>query len=194
MNFIHANNRWGTVILDYLCYMRALTLIFLLMTVISRGQEMKVTFDKNRDMTGYKTFRIGESEVTTPVEMRNFDEKVLREKVNEIISKELTEKGLHRSDSNAQLVISFVIGYMERADMYNAGPFGGTPGSTNAGPALQDSKIGTIVIDLDDRSGNPIWRISANVRYVANDILGQIEGVVEQGFRKFPHKVKAKKK
>ncbi|HQQ96163.1 MAG TPA: DUF4136 domain-containing protein [Cyclobacteriaceae bacterium] len=174
--------------------MRALTLILLLMAMVSQAQEMKVTFDKNRDMTGYKTFRLGESEVTTPVEMRNFDEKVLREKVYEIIAKELTEKGLHQSDSNAQLVISFIIGYVERADMYNAGPFGGTPGSVTSGPSVQDSKIGTLVIDLDDRSDNPIWRISANVRYVANDILGQIESAVEQGFRKFPHKVKTKKK
>jgi hypothetical protein len=92
--------------------MRALTLILLLITITSRAQEMKVTFDKNRDMTGYKTIRLGESEVTTPLEMRSFNEKVLREKVYEIIAKELTEKGLHQSDSNAQLVISFIIGYV----------------------------------------------------------------------------------
>ncbi len=175
--------------------MPALLLIILL--VMANGisaQEMKITFDKSKDMSGYQTFQFGETEVITPKDMRMMDEKQLRERVNSIIAKELTEKKLQQVDSNAQLIVSYIIGYLERSDIYNAGPLGGTPGVVTTGGVMQDFREGTFVVDLDDRSKNMIWRISSTIRYSSSETLGQVEQVVEKGFKKFPNKPKVKKK
>jgi len=161
---------------------------------VVRAQEISVTYDKTRDMTGYKTFRFGESEVITPKDMRRQDEKKTRELVTGIIAKELNEKKLQQVDSGAQLVVSFVVGYVDRADIYNAGPLGGTPGAVNSGAVVQDFQQSTLVVDLDDASDNLIWRINATVRSSSNDYKTQIEQAIDKGYRKFPNKPKPKKK
>jgi hypothetical protein len=175
--------------------MRFLILILLLMVAeMTLAQDIKITFDKTKDMSGYKTFQFGETEVITPKDMRVFDEKQLREKVNTIIAKELAEKKLQQVDSSAQLIVSYIIGYLERSDVYTAGPLGGTPGAVTTGSVMQDFREGTFVVDLDDRSNNMIWRINSTIRYSSTETLSQVEQVVDKGFKKFPNKPKVKKK
>ncbi len=172
-------------------------LLVTLLTVIwanARAQEIKLTFDKTKDMTGYQTFQFGESEVITPKDLRIFDEKLLREKVSAIIAKELKDKKLQQVDSNAQVVVSFIIGLVERSDIYSAGPLGGTPGQVNAGPVVEDFREAAFVVDLHDRSDNMIWRINSTIRYSTAETLNQVEEVVEKGLKKFPNKPKVKKK
>jgi hypothetical protein len=171
--------------------------LILLVTVMGRlnAQSIEVTFDKTRDMTGYKTFSFGETEVITPKDMRTMDPAKLKENVNTIIARELTGKGLQRADTSAQLVVSYIIGYLERSGIYNAGRLGGTPGApTSAGAVMEDYKEGTFVVDLEDRSDNLIWRISSVIRYSNTETLRQVEEVVTKGFKKFPNKLKKKKK
>jgi hypothetical protein len=182
-------------LLPYLCCMRILFLILIIAAAdIILAQEIKITYDKTKDMSGYKTFRFGETEIITPKDMRVFDEKQLREKVNAIITKELMEKKLQQVDSNAQLVVSYIIGYLERSDVYIAGPLGGTPGAVTTGSVMQDFREGTFVVDLADRSNNMIWRINSTIRYSSTETLSQVEQVVDKGFKKFPNKPKVKKK
>lgn len=179
----------------YLCTMRLICLFITIATISSgNAQSIEVTFDKTKDMSGYKTFRIGESEVTTPADMRVLDEKELRGKVDEIITQELKEKGLQRVDSNAQLVVSFIIGYLERSGVYNAGPLGGTPGEVSSGAVMKDYNEGSFVVDLNDKSNNLIWRINSIIQYSATVTVQQVEQVVDKGFRKFPNKPKKKGK
>ena len=160
------------------------------------AQSIEVTFDKAKDMSGYSSFRFGETEVITPQDMRIFDEKGLCQKVNEIIVRELTEKKLQQVDSNAQLIVSYIIGYLERSGIYNAGPLGGTPVSVpgSGGAVMQDYKEGAFVVDLNDRSNNLIWRINSTIRYTSTETLRQVEEVVDKGFKKFPNKPRKKKK
>ena len=175
--------------------MRIMFLLFLVFLITrASAQEVKVTFDKTKDMSGYKTFQFGETEVITPKDQRIMDEKQLREKVNKIIIEELTEKKLERLDSNAQLVVSYIIGAVERSDIYSAGPLGGTPGQINAGAVVEDFKEGTFVVDLNDRSNYLVWRINSTIRYSASETIRQVEQVVDKGFKKFPNKPKVKKK
>jgi hypothetical protein len=159
------------------------------------AQSIDVTFDKAKDMTGYKTFSFGETEVITPKDMRTIDPGKLKENVNTIITRELTGKGLQRVDTTAQLVVSYIIGYLERSDVYTAGPLGGTPNAVpGSGSVVTDMKEGTFVVDLEDRSDNLIWRITSVIRYSNTETLRQVEEVVAKGFKKFPNKVKKKKK
>jgi hypothetical protein len=180
----------------YLSSMKCFNLILLVAVFGQAGaQSIEVTYDKTRDMSGYRTFRFGEAEVITPQDMRTIDPGKLKEHVNTIIVRELTGRGLQQVDTSAQLVVSYIIGYLERSGVYTAGPLGGTPGAPTApGAVMQDYKEGTFVVDLEDRSDNLIWRISSVIRYSNTETLRQVEEVVGKGFKKFPNKLKKKKK
>ena len=107
--------------------------------------------------------------------------------------KELNARGLTRVDSNAHLVVSYVIGSMERSAVYNAGPLGGTPGVISSGAVMQDYREGSFIIDLNDRSNNLIWRVNAVSTFSEANVDAQMAVVLEKGFKKFPNKPKVKK-
>lgn len=166
-----------------------------LLSFVAMSQSIETTYDKTKDMTGYKTFRFGETEVITPKDMRTMDPGKVKENVNDIIARELTGRGLQQVDTSAQLVVSYIIGYLERSDVYTAGPLGGTPNAVPGAPStVQDFKEGTFVVDLEDRSENLVWRVSSVIRYSNTETLRQVQEVVTKGFKKFPNKVKKKKK
>ncbi len=168
---------------------------FGLLSFVARAQSIEITYDKTKDMSGYKTFRFGETEVITPKDMRTMDPGKVKESVSEIIVKELTGRGLQQVDTTAQLVVSYIIGYLERSDVYTVGPLGGTPNSIPGAPStVQDAKEGTFVVDLEDRADNLIWRVSSVIRYSNTETLRQVQEVVAKGFKKFPNKPKKKKK
>ncbi len=169
-------------------------MVLLNVVLAAAAQDILVTFDKTKDFSAYKTFRVGESEVITPKDKRIIDEKVLRQKVDKEIIEELTRKKLQPVDSNAQLVVSYIIGMVERSDVYDPGPLGGTPGLVTRATVVDDFNEGTFVVDLNDRSTNLIWRIEGKIRYTTNDIMQQVDEVLEKGFKKFPNKLKVKKK
>ena len=140
-------------------------------------------------MTGYKTFQFGEMEIITPKDKQRMDEEKTRAIVNEILEFELKKKGLQKVDSNAHLVLSYIIGSMERSSIFDAGRLGGTPPSV-----MQDYNEGNLVIDLNDRSNNLIWRVNAVTTFTDANMSSQIEQIIGKGFKKFPNKPKGKKK
>ena len=145
-------------------------------------------------MTAYKTYQFGEAEVITPKDKRILDEAKTRAIVNSAIELELKERGLQRVDSNAHLVVSYIIGSMDRSSVYNAGPLGGTPGVQSQGAEMRDYSEGSFIIDLNDRSNNLIWRVNAVSNFTEANLLNQIDQVLEKGFKKFPNKPKTKGK
>lgn len=172
-----------------------LILAFLLFiwAIVLNAQSIEVEYDKKKDMSAYKTFQFGEQEIITPKEKRIFDEAKTRAIANDAIERELIERGLQRVDSNAHLIVSYVIGSMERSSVYNAGPLGGTPGVESSGATMRDYSEGSFIIDLNDRGGNLVWRVNAVTNFTETNLLALIDQTVDTGFRKFPNKPKAKK-
>jgi hypothetical protein len=169
--------------------------IFFLMIVFNlRAQEIKVEYDKNRDFTKYKTFVFGESEITTPKDERVFDEKVLHGWVRNSVTKELEEKGLKKSDSTGDLVVSYIVGAIDLSETGDLGPFGGTPGIETNRHYANSYRQGNLVIDLNDKSDFLIWRVNAQAVNMSPQAESYINEIVAKGFKKFSIKPKKSKK
>jgi hypothetical protein len=171
-----------------------LLLFFLLISISSLGQDIKVEYDKNHDFTKYKTFRFGEGEIITPKDKRVVKDATLHGWVRKAIMDELTGKGLVYLDSaKADLVASYIIGSLERSDMQDLGPMGGTPGSTSQ-TWSRDFQQSSLVIDLNERNNLLVWRINAVTSTTTPDAGNMIKDVVSKGFKKFSLKPKKEKK
>lgn len=162
-------------------------------TMTSFSQELEVRYDKKRDLSVYKTFMIGESDVITPADRLKIDEKELKGIVNEILITELTGKGLQKVDKDGDLVASFVIGEVERSEIQNVGPLGGTPGEGQGRSSVEDIKEGMLSIILYDRSKNLVWRINGTGRSNLNQPQQFINEIIVNGFKKFSLKPLKKK-
>lgn len=172
-------------------------IIILLISTISTsfGQDIQVEYDKDRDLSRYKSFTLGEGEVITPKDRRTGNEATLHKWVKDAISTELTEKGLTKVDSAGDLLATYVIGTQQRSTLGNLGPLGTAPNNSSQ-IWSRDYQVGSLIIDLNDRNRNLIWRINANTDAAATDIEQLIDQVVSAGFKKFslkPKKVKKKK-
>jgi hypothetical protein len=174
--------------------MRLLALpLFLLFVLRLSAQDINVEYDKNRDLSIYKTFSLGEGEVITPKDKQQVDAESLTKWIREALVEELKEKGLQQVDSAADLVASFVVGSQDRTDVSQLGPLGLSPGNDNQ-TWSHDYRMASVIIDLDDRRDNLIWRINATAAVTTTDYHRQIEQIVGQGFKKFSIKPKKKKK
>jgi hypothetical protein len=173
---------------------RTLLLCIIVTPLLSNAQDINVEYDKNRDLSRYKSFSIGESEVITPKEQRQAGDSSVLKWIATSVSEELTEKGLQRKDSLGDLVVSYVIGSQEKTDFSNLGPLGTSPGNSSQ-IWSRDFRMGSLIIDLNDRNSNLIWRVNATTTATTADTKRLIDEVVSAGFKKFtlkPKKVKKK--
>ena len=170
-------------------------LAFFLVQGFLAAQDINVEYDKNRDLSRYKTFTIGSGEVITPKDRRTVNEASLHKWIKESIAEELTEKGMVQVDSAGDLLATYLVGTQQRTDFSQLGPLGTSPDNSSQ-TWSRDYTMGSLVIDLNDRSNNLIWRINATTGAAAMDIHVLIDQVVSAGFKKFslkPKKVKKKK-
>lgn len=169
-------------------------LLFLLLPALVPAQTVRAEYDKNRDLSRYKTFQMGEGQITTPRDLRNFDEGKLHAWIKAAIAGELKEKGLMQLDSGADLTATYAIGSTQHMDMQNLGPMGGAPGQDSR-LWSRDYTLSTLIIDLRDRSRNLIWRVNGETSASTADAARQIDEFVGRGFRKFSiHPPKQKRK
>lgn len=173
--------------------MKKITLFFLWsVSVLAYGQDVKVEFDKTKDYTFYKTFTFGESEILTPKEKRKVSDAALHKMIREAIEKELTEKGLSRNDSAAELEITYAVGSFEHSESQNLGPLGSAPGQSRTW--TNNYTQGELIVDLNDtRSKKLIWRVNSQTNTDAPEARQYIEQIVDKGFKKFAVKPKQKK-
>lgn len=175
--------------------MRILFLIVLTcFSFCADAQDISVEYDKNRDLSHYKTFTMGTGEIITPKDRRTGNEANLHKWVKDAITEELKEKGLVQVDSAGDLLATYLIGTQQRRDFSQLGPLGVSP-DNNSQTWSRDYTMGSLIIDLNDRSKNLIWRVNATTGAAAMDINVLIEQVVSAGFKKFslkPKKVKKK--
>lgn len=171
-----------------------IVLFLLVLSTNVVAQEVNAEYDKNRDLSRYKSFTFGESEFITPKDRQQIDEAKLHKLVKTAIAEELTEKGLQHSDSLGDLIVSYVIGSQARTDFSVLGPLGTSPDNSSQ-TWSRDYQMGSLIIDLNDRSNNLIWRVNATSDGTT-DINGLVAEIVAAGFKKFslkPKKVKKKK-
>ena len=162
----------------------------------SWAQDFKVEYDKNADLSHYKTFQFGEGEIITPKDLRQVPDTTLHKWVRDAVTQELTKKGLQRLDSAADLTVSYIVGSQVRSNAGDVGPLGLTPG-TSSQTYMHDYRQGSIVIDLNDAKNNKLmWRINSSTSTGMADAERSIGLIASQGFKKFsiqPKKAKKKK-
>ena len=162
----------------------------------SFAQSVEAEYDKNKDFTHYKTFSFGESQITTPADQKLIDDKTMNSWIVRAISRELELKGLKQNDSLPDLIATYAEGTLARTDIERLGPLALTPGtSPNSSRSFtHEYQQSSLVIDLNDRSGNLIWRVNSTTNMTSSEIERTVDAIVEKGFKKFarPHKKKKK--
>src|SRR5436190_11734085 len=101
--------------------------VLLLISFSSQAQDINVEYDKKRDLSSYKTFSMGESEVITPKDQQVEKVSNLKGWVDKSLAEELKEKGLMQVDSLGDLVATYVIGSKQQSDLQQLGPLGMEP-------------------------------------------------------------------
>ena len=158
------------------------------------GQSIEVEYDKKGDFTKYKTFKFGESQITTPQDQKQIKDEVLNGWIVRGITRELELKGLTKTDSSADLIVSYAEGTLARTDNQALGPLALTPGANPDRNFRFEYRQSSLIIDLNDRNGNLIWRVNSITNMTTAEAERTVDTVIERGFKKFakPHKKKKK--
>jgi hypothetical protein len=106
----------------------------------------------------------------------------------------LKKKGLKRNDSLADLIVTYAEGTLERTDNQALGPLALTPGVNPDRNFKYEYRQSTLIIDLNDRSGNLIWRVNSTTNMTSAEAERTIDVIIERGFKKFARPTKKKKK
>jgi hypothetical protein len=171
--------------------MRILLVLLLAVSIHASGQGIKVEYDKKHDLTKYKTFSFGESQVITPPDQKNVSDATVDKWIKNGVMRELQYKGLAWVEKGGDLTVTYAVGTMPRSDVQAVGPLGQTPGST-ATTWSRDYNQTSLIVDLNNKSNFLVWRINA-VADVVTDGERTIDLIVERGFKKFGKTVKKKK-
>jgi len=172
---------------------RLLFSVLILAAITCLGQDVKVEYDKDRDLSKYKTFAMGEAEIITPRDQRTVADNDLRKWVHDAIVNELVGKGLTQLDTLGDLTASYIVGSVAVTDVQNLGPMGVSPNSSDQ-TWSRDYRQGNLVIDLNDRSNILVWRVNATTSYGTPATEKNIQSLIAHGFRKFSAKTKKGKK
>lgn len=163
---------------------------FLLWCQHSLAQDIDVEYDKKKDFTIYKSFQFGESQITTPSDQKLIEDATLNKWILNAITFELELKGLKKVDTLADLIVSYAEGTLARTDNQKLGPLALTPGANPDRNFRHDYRQSSFIIDLNDRSGNLIWRVNSTTNMTSAEAERMINKIVEMGFRKFARPIK----
>jgi hypothetical protein len=168
--------------------------LLLFLSGFSFGQSIEVEYDKKKDFTHYKTFSFGESQITTPAEQKQVSDATMNAWIVRAITHELELKGLKRRDSLPDLMVTYAEGTLARTDTERLGPLALTPGPDPSRSFTHEYRQSSLIIDLNDRNGNLIWRVNSTTNITASEIESTVDAIVEKGFKKFARPTKKKKK
>jgi hypothetical protein len=93
-----------------------------------------------------------------------------------------------------------VAGAFNKTDSEVIGPMGGMPAASPADlnqsrSVAHNSRQGFLILDVGDaRSKNELWSAESQVDLSTVDSIRALEGIVLKSFKKFPNKLKKKKK
>ena len=170
--------------------MRFLLILFLAGIYCVHAQDVQVEYDKHKDLSAYKTFRFGDSEIVTTRGSKKISDVSLDKIIRETVTRELKAKGIEPAGNDAQLIVTYMSGTFRHSEVENLGPLGGAPGQ--AGQTFsRNFTQGSLVIDLNDAVSDAlIWRINSTANANGPEARREVERVVAQGFRKFNEKPK----
>jgi Domain of unknown function (DUF4136) len=171
-----------------------LVMLWMAVGFTSYGQTINVEYDKTHDFSHYKTFRFGESQIITPDDQKKIPDKLLDKWIITAIDEELQLKGLKRNDSTADLTITYAAGTLARSDIEKIGPVALTPGQDANRSFMYEYRQTSLIIDLNDRSNNLVWRINSTTNMTSAEGEQLVDAIVEKGFKKFGKAPKRKKK
>lgn len=160
---------------------------------LALSQDVQVEYDKNRDLSAYKTFRFGDSEIVTTKGSKKISDKSLDQIIREELIHELTEKGLTMDPENGELVATYMFGQFRHSALDRNATITLVPGQgvENVGAASRAYTEGSLVIDLNDsKSDALVWRVNSNANPNGPDARRIVDQVVAKGFRKFNEKPK----
>lgn len=163
-------------------------------SVLTHAQSIQVEYNKTHDFSKYKTFRLGESQITTPEDQKKISDQKLNKWIVDAIAEELALKGLKKSDSAADLTITYAAGILARSDIERVGPVPLTPGRDANSNMMYEYRQTSLIIDLNDRNNNLVWRINSTTNMTSDEGEALIDAIVEKGFKKFGRAPKSKKK
>lgn len=170
--------------------MRFLIILILAGLYQAQAQDVQVEYDKHRDLSGYKTFRFGDSEIVTTRGSKKISDNSLDKIIRETVTRELKAKGLEPAGNDAQLIVTYMSGSFRHSEVGNLGPLGGAPGQVGQTYSRNFTQ-GSFVIDLNDAVSDAlIWRVNSTANANGPEARREVERVVAQGFRKFNDKPK----
>jgi len=166
------------------------------------GQSVKITTEKDVDLTVYETFTVIKGEVVTPPDGKKANPETLFQAIKKGVVREMEERGYKfQEDSTAQLRVSYVTGSYSLTNVGNSGPLGQTPASSpsdinQSRSWSHTSSEGMLVLDISDAANKkPLWKAEANnVGLDGVDVTHALDAVIYKAFKKFPNKLKKKKK
>ncbi len=171
-----------------------LPVIILLVSTTAQGQKIETGYDKAADFAQYKTYAWVKRDVPPP-------NPLLAAIIANNIEVELKQKGLHRVESDPDLLVTFYGGSTAQGAFAgedpNYAPYGGVPmpgatmwGGSAPATALPHVLKGTLAVDLvDAREKHLVWRAIAktNLDYdKRSKMLDQVNKAVSAMFKKYP--------
>lgn len=167
--------------------------VLILVPGLTRSQDVQVEYDKNRDLTGYKTFRFGDSEIVTTKGSKKISDKSLDQIIREELTREMKEKGLTLDPENGQLVATYMYGQFRHSQQDAGANLTLVPGQglSNPGGLTRAFTQGSLIIDLNDsKSEALIWRVNSTANPNGPDARRIVDQVISKGFKKFNEKPK----
>ena len=175
----------------------SLFLALLSIAPFAGAQDFKVEFDKNQDLTHYKTFSFGDGGILTQKDHRVVPDSMLHLWIKAAVTEALVGKGLKYRKDSSDLVVSYISESHEVQNSGRRGPLALSPGESPNSTYELHYRIASLVVDLNDARGNKlVWRINATFQGANPDSERYIDEIVGRGFRKFsihPRRQKKKK-
>lgn len=162
---------------------------------------MKIKQAPGVDITAYNTFRVVKGELMTPSDEQKIDKEELYKEIKKAVVQEMELRGYqHVDDSTAQLVVSYVAGAFNKIDSEVIGPMGGAPASSpmdlnQSRSVSHNSRQGFLILTVEDTRGKKeLWSAESQVDLSTVDSVRALEAIVLKSYKKFPNKLKKKKK
>jgi hypothetical protein len=82
----------------------------------SVSQQVKIEFDKKRNLSNIQTFQFGESQITTPKDQKQVTDNLLNQWIVNSITDAMKNSQINQIDSLADVVITYAFGVLARTD------------------------------------------------------------------------------
>ena len=164
--------------------MRALVLFGFMATSLA-AQKVTIEFDESRDFSDYKTFSLVRGAIHS--KNPNLNNELVKKKLDDIIRKRLTERGLTEVDSRPDLNITYTLGSGKRTQVERYGP------GWRGGRRVFHYTEGTLVLMLrDSRKRELVWQaVAVSEKSDPAKVQGALDDMVRKSAEKYPPKKKS---